>query len=139
MGDHLGPTAPDGGGGQVVRIHRHAAGHDNQLGALIQIILDGPLDHGQVIIAECTAQHLGAKGLQLPAYHRLKQVLDAAGIDFAAGDNDAHLLLPVGQQLQQGPPALPAQLLGLADLLLLGDQRDDAHTCLLYTSAPSTG
>ena len=127
MGHDVRAQDADGGGRQVVRVYRHTAGEDQKVRALMQEFLCLRGDHVQIVVADGHAQNLSGILLHFRPDHRLKFVLDAAGIDLGAGNDDTQLLLLIGPQIQQ--LLLRAELLCPENLLLLGDEGHDAHGC----------
>ena len=125
MGHDLRAQGADGGGGQVVRVHAHAAGEDQQVRPLLQQRPRLSGEHVQVVVGKLHAHDLAGIFSQLPPRHGLEFVLNAPGVDLAAGDDDARLFRPVGQQIQQ--LFAFAEGFQLRDLRLLRHQRDDAH------------
>ena len=82
MCNNVCPEGTDGGRRQVVRIDRHAAGEDQEIGTFVQELPGSRDNHVQIIVTYCNAKDLRRIPLHLGADNRFEFILDSAGIDF---------------------------------------------------------
>ena len=123
--DDLRAELPDGGGREVVRVDGHAAREDQEIRALGQIALRGVDDHIEIIVADRHAEDLARIVRELCPHDRLKLIFDPARVNFGAGNDDAGFARMIGPEIEQLFSLTEA--LGLEDLRLLRDERNNAH------------
>lgn len=116
-------------GGIVVRIDAHAAGTEDHIGLLCPHIQNRVPNVFHAVSGIDDFQRLNAAGFQFPDYDRCERVPDEAGLDLAAGGDNACRFAHERAQCQKR--CASGCLLRFAKLFFLNHQRNDAHACKL--------